>query len=63
MIRYVHEKFGFVHTAPIEQTWANLKRTALGVSGAMKTKTIESYLNAYTFRCIFRKEGMHTMIL
>ena len=61
--RFVHEKFGFVHTSPIEITWANLKKTALGLSNAETSETIEMYLNSYTFRQIFRKECLHAMIL
>ena len=38
MIRYVHEKFGFVHTSPIEITWATLKKTCMGLSFAEGTE-------------------------
>ena len=63
MVRFVHEKFGFVHTSPIEITWANLKKTCLGLSNAEESASIERYLNSYTFRQIFRKECLHSMIL
>jgi len=60
---YVHEKFGFVHTMPIEVVWNNLKKTACGLKVAQKDKAIREHLNSYSFRCVYRKEGMHYMIL
>lgn len=62
MVRYVHEKFGFVHTAVIELTWSNLKKTCLGLSHMEESEGINRYLNTFTFRQIFRKECMHAMI-
>ena len=38
--KYVHEKFGFVHTMPIEVCWNNLKKTATGLRSAMGSKHI-----------------------
>jgi hypothetical protein len=61
--KYVHEKFGFVHTTPIECCWNNLKKTACGLRSAMASKAITQHLNSYSFRCIFRKDGLHHMIL
>ena len=63
MVRFVHEKFGFVHTAPIEIVWANLKKTCVGLVAAETTETIEEQVNSFTFRQIFRKECLHAMIL
>lgn len=63
MVSFVHEKFGFVHTSAIEITWANLKKTVLGLSNAVESEAIERYLNSFTFRQIFRKECLHAMIM
>ena len=60
---YVHEKFGFVHTMPIEVCWNNMKKTATSLKAATSNRAIREHLNTYTFRCIFRKEGLHHMIL
>ena len=50
MVQYVHDKFGFVHTASIETVWAHLKKTCLGLSHCESSIAIERHLNSYTFR-------------
>jgi hypothetical protein len=59
MIRYVHEKFGFVHTMAIETEWAKLKRCVVGIRQSSTPKKIQSYLDSYSFRTVFRKECTH----
>ena len=63
MVRYVHEKFGFVHTSAIEMTWAHMKKCCQGMSHMEESESINRYLNTFTFRQIFRKECLHAMIL
>ena len=63
MVRFVHEKFGFVHTASIEITWSNMKKTCLGLNCHHEPAKIEQYLDSFSFRQMFRKECTHAMIL
>jgi hypothetical protein len=58
MQRFVHEKFGFVHTSGIEMTWNSMKKSLKGLRYASSPKIINEYVNNHTFRCIFRKEGL-----
>jgi len=38
--RYVHEKYGFIHTSGVEMTWCNLKRQTTGLKVANTGKLI-----------------------
>ena len=53
-----HEKFIFVNTREIEYCWARLKRLTTSCH-RKKNKTINENLDAFTFRCIYRKDGLH----
>ena len=61
--RYVHEKFGFVHTSGIELQWNNMKKSLKGLRYASSPKIINEYVNNHSFRCIFKKRGLHDMVL
>jgi hypothetical protein len=51
--RFVHEKFGFVHTSGIELVWNNMKKSLKGLRYASNPKIIGEYVNCHTFRCIY----------
>jgi hypothetical protein len=59
MIRYVHEKFGYVHTMAIEGEWAKMKRTVSAIKQSSSPQMIQDYLDSFSFRKLFRKECMH----
>ena len=40
-----------------------MKKTATSLKAATSNRAIREHLDTYTFRCIFRKEGLHHMIL
>jgi hypothetical protein len=61
--RYVHEKFGFVHTSGIELQWNNMKKSLKGLRYANTPKIINEYVNNHTFRCVFKKVSLHDMVL
>eukprot|EP00347_Sterkiella_histriomuscorum_P018570 403345014 len=61
--RYVHEKFGFVHTSGIELQWNNMKKSLKGLRYASTEKIINEYVNNHTFRTLYKKTGLHDMVL
>ncbi|CDW79773.1 UNKNOWN [Stylonychia lemnae] len=61
--RYVHEKFGFVHTSGIELQWNNMKKSLKGLRYASTEKVINEYVNNHTFRTLYHKAGLHDMVL
>lgn len=63
MNRYVHEKFGFVHTSGIEITWNIMKKASMGLRYNSCPNIINEYANAYTFKTIFRKDGLRNMVM
>lgn len=48
--QYTNDKFTFIQTGTIENSWARMKRQAYGIARVRNNGAIQSYLDAFSMR-------------